>query len=99
MAHSVAPPAGTGVARRRVRPELLRLLDDLPPARQTELLDFARFLHQQAAETGFAESPAAPIELRLAPATTLAGLTGIVALGGDAVVDTEALYDDTADHR
>ena len=99
MANSEAPLAGTDMARRRVRPELLRLLDSLPPARQTELLDFARFLHQQATQTDFAEPSGAPIELRLAPATTLEELTGIVALGGDAVVDTEALYDGTADHR
>jgi hypothetical protein len=92
MARSVA-------ARWKVRPELLRLLDTLPPSRQDELLDFARFLHQQAAEMGAAEPAGPAIELRLAPAATLAGLTGIVALGGDAVADAEALYDDTADRR
>jgi hypothetical protein len=73
---------------------LLRLLDALPRAKQTELLDFARFLHQQASVIRPASTLGNPhIELRVAPAATLLGLTGLVALGGDAVADTEALYD------
>jgi len=34
--------------------------------------------------------------LHAAPAGTLSALTGLVALDGDAVADTEALYDDNA---
>jgi hypothetical protein len=33
------------------------------------------------------------VALRGVPAGTLAHLTGIVALGGDAILDSEALYD------
>jgi hypothetical protein len=83
----------------RVQPELLRLLDVLPAAKQDELLDFARFLYQQTADRPAPLSPRdSSIELRTAPATTLAGLTGLVQLGGDAVADVEALYDDDRNH-
>lgn len=82
-----------------IKPELLRVLDALPPFRQAEVLDFARFLHQQMAIGEQAEMRRpSQIEVRVAPATTLLGLTGLVALGGDAVADTEALYDSDSRH-
>ena len=79
-----------------LRPELWRLLDVLPPSKQAALLDFARFLHEQSrADRPMVESyPTAP-ELHAVPAETLKSLTGLVALGGDALIDTEALYDGT----
>jgi hypothetical protein len=82
-----------------IKPELLRVLDALPPSRQTEVLDFARFLHQQVVvgELGRGSQPSG-IAVRTAPATTLIGLTGLVTLGGDAVADTEALYDPDGCH-
>lgn len=77
-----------------IKPELLRLLDALPRSKQIELLDFARFLHQQIRIAGSGLTDAKPqIELHVAPATTLLSLTGLVALGGDAVADSESLYD------
>jgi len=83
-----------GVSAAKVRPELLRLLDVLPPVRQVEVLDFARFLYQQIAVVAPDRPPQiTQIELRMAPAITLLELTGLVHLGGDAVADTEALYD------
>jgi hypothetical protein len=89
----------TGMPAIRVKSELLCLLDALPSPRQAEVLDFARFLHQQTVLT---EPPKVsrypPIQLRVVPATTLLDLTGLVALGGDAVVDTEALYDNASHH-
>jgi len=86
------PPIPTA-RRSAIKPELLRLLDALPRAKQVELLDFARFLQQQAAGTAPVPTFGVPqIELRVAPATSLLGLTGLVALGGDAVADTESLY-------
>jgi len=79
--------------------ELLRLLDALPHPKQVEVLDFARFLHQQATGAGpTAASQVLPIDLRAAPASTLLTLSGLVALGGDAVADTEALYDNDGLH-
>ena len=82
-----------------IKPELLRVVDALPPSKQAEVLDFARFLRQQmaAGEPGEVRQPSR-IELRVVPATTLLGLSGLVALGGDAVADTEALYDSGRRH-
>ena len=82
-----------------IKPELLRVVDALPPSKQAEVLDFAHFLRQQmaAGEPGEVRQPWR-IELRVVPATTLLGLTGLVALGGDAVADTEALYDSGRHH-
>jgi hypothetical protein len=59
------------------------------------VLDFAQFLRQQTLEKAVGEtpSPGPKIQLNLAPAASLADLTGLVSLGGDALADTEALYD------
>lgn len=77
-----------------VRSELLRLLNELPPSRQAEVLDFARFLRRQAVGAqAEVEAPVAPMSLRALPAATLVGLSEVVSLGGDAVADAEALYD------
>jgi len=73
-----------------IRPELLRLLDDLPQPKQVELLNFARYLRQQTAQD-LRDNGAA---LHGVSADALVHLTGRVALGGDARLDTEALYDD-----
>lgn len=82
-----------------IKRELLQVLDALPPSRQAEILDFAQFLRQQMTlgELGKAWQPSR-IEVRLVPATTLLGLTGLVVLGGNAIADTEALYDIDSQH-
>jgi hypothetical protein len=78
----------------RFRPELLRVFDRLPLPQQKEVLNFARFLQQQTAvEEPLSPTPQPQVQLRTAPATTLAALTSLVRLGGDALADTEALYD------
>jgi len=83
----------------RIEPELLRALAELSQRRQAEVLDFARFLGQHAERTDPAEArPVTHIELRPAPADTLLRLTGLVALGGDALADSEGLYDDNGSH-
>ena len=81
-----------------LRPELWRLLDVLPPSKQAALLDFARFLHEQSRDDRqMVESYQAAPALHAVPAATLKALTGIVALGGDALADSEALYDGNHD--
>lgn len=75
----------------RVGSELLRLLDELPQSKQMELLNFARFLHRQT--LGVEETEEGVAKLRPVLADTLVHLTGVLALGGDALRDTEALYD------
>ena len=83
----------------KVQPELLRLLAALPKPRQADVLEFARSLGQFAEVEGPVGMKAqARIALRLAPADTLLRLTGLVTLGGDALVDAEALYDDNGRH-
>lgn len=83
----------------KIEPELLRTLAALSQRRQAEVLDFARFLGQRVEQTVPPEADLATgIELRLAPADTLLQLTGLVALGGDAAADSEALYDDNGSY-
>jgi|GEM_PF-1794057 len=94
MARKTTNPADARTLATKVEPELLRVLDALPPSRQAEVLDFARFLYQQTAIPEPDKMLQPPrIKARVAPAATLLNLTGLVALGGDAVTDTEALYD------
>ena len=49
MTGAIAAPIDATRLTARIRPELLRLLDVLPLAKQAQILDFARFLHQQGA--------------------------------------------------
>lgn len=79
-----------------VKERLIDILDHLSSAQQQQVLDFARFLRQQALEetAGEAPSPGPGIPLHLVPAVSLMDVTGLVSLGGDAVADTEALYND-----
>jgi hypothetical protein len=87
------------LSSQEVKQALWEILEQLPPAQRHQVLDFARFLYQQvltpSRSLGETEGVAAPehkIQLRLVPAGSLVGLTGLVSLGGDAVADTEALY-------
>jgi len=74
-----------------VQETLVNILDHLSSVQRQQVLDFARFLRQQAVEK--APSSGQRIQLNLVPAASVADLTGLVSLGGDAVADTEALYD------
>ena len=84
-----------------VKQALWDILEQLPPAQRHQVLDFARFLYQQVltpplslGETEGVAAPEQKIQLRLVPTESLVGLTGLVSLGGDAVADTEVLYND-----
>lgn len=93
-----ATHADTNSLVMRIEPELLRTLAGLSHRRQAEVLDFARFLEQRAEQSPAEIGAASRIELRLAPTDTLLQLTGLVALGGDALADSEAFYDDNGSH-
>jgi hypothetical protein len=67
--------------------KLIEAFRRLPPARQVDLLDK---LHQL-------QTPSGP-RLRTVPASRLHALTGIVSLGGNAIADTEALYNGDGSH-
>lgn len=64
--------------------ELIEAVRRLSPGRRAELLDKLEALRQ-------------PV-VRAVPASRLYDLTDLVSLGGDAVVDAEALYDDNGGH-
>ena len=73
-----------------IKDSLLEVLDSLPLDRQAEVLDFALYLRQK---TAVEPKAASRIVLRTVPASHLKSLLGLVAIGGDAVEDTERLYD------
>lgn len=94
---SVTSSKQAAASRPAIMPQLLHLLDLLPPAKQSEVLNFARFLHQQTRTTVPADAATGlTIDVRLVAPTNLVELTDLVALGGDAKADTEALYDNDA---
>ncbi len=70
---------------------VIRVLDDLSDEQLAEVLDFALFLKQRQQTRTRDERR---IEVKSVPASHLDPLVGIVSWGGDAVVDTERLYDD-----
>jgi len=85
------------LSEQHLRQEVLRTLDELPREKLVEVLDFARFLQMQGAKEGIPEvqpQASAKLTMRTVPASHLDSLTGLVAWGGDAVEDTERLYDD-----
>ena len=74
-----------------VKDSLLEVLDSLPPERQAEVLDFALYLKQKATVEPKTTSR---IVLRTVPASHLISLLGLISIGGDALEDTERLYDE-----
>jgi hypothetical protein len=66
-----------------LKQQLVRELDELPPDKLMEVLDFVAFLRTR-------KVPLVPS----LPASSLDRLTGLVAWGGDALADTEKLYDE-----
>lgn len=64
--------------------KLIEAFRRLPPRRRAELLDRLQALREP--------------ELRTVPASRLYALTGLVSLGGDALTDTEAIYDGHGGH-
>ncbi len=83
------------------RQSILDLLDELPPESLTMVETFVRFLREQAqrgkpvvAAPDSAELPRFRYPTVPVPASSLDGLIGIMhPVGGDALADTEALYD------
>jgi hypothetical protein len=67
-----------------LKQQLMRELDELPPDKLVEVLDFIVFLRTR-------KVPLIPS----LPASSLDPLTSLVAWGGDALADTERLYDES----
>ena len=80
----VAPEVSTKQA-------IVKLLDELPSDKLVEVLDFVQFLKERKREQGETVSRIVP---KPVPASHLKGWADLVAWGGDAVKDTENLYDE-----
>jgi hypothetical protein len=76
--------------RDRLKEATLNVLDELTRDRLAEVLDFALFVRQREGKKS-----GAPRDQRVlsVPAAQLDGLVALVAWGGDALSDTERLYD------
>jgi hypothetical protein len=80
-----------------IKEAVKRALDELPVEKIEEVLDFALFLKARWTEKGESKATtqdATKLILHTLPASHLDQLTGLVSWGGDAVADTERLYDD-----
>ena len=69
---------------------IVKLLDELPSDKLVEVLDFVQFLKERQREQG---GMASRIEVKAVPASHLKSLLGLISIGGDALEDTERLYD------
>lgn len=81
---------------RQVRKRILRLLNDLPPDRLALAERFVQFLHEQAQAVVDRERlPVYPTIV--APPSSLSKWASLIREGyvGDALADTESLYDET----
>ncbi len=67
-----------------LKQRLMKELNELPPDKLSEVLDFVTFLKTR-------KLPSVPS----LPASSLDHLTGLVNWGGDALADTERLYDES----
>ena len=76
--------------RDRLKEATLRVLDELPRERVAEVLDLALFVKQRETKKDDTERN---LIVPAVPAAQLDALVGLVAWGGDAVADTERLYD------
>jgi hypothetical protein len=76
-----------------VKEAIIKTLDELLPEQVSEVWDFTTFLRARAEQAKNSQCESR-VSLRLVPATSLFALTGIVSLGGDAVTETEAVYDE-----
>lgn len=76
-----------GVAELEIKERVLQELEKLPPEKLGEVLDFVVFLKNRTTR----EETHIPV--RFLPASHLDGLVGLVAWGGDALADSERLYD------
>lgn len=77
----------------KIQDEIIALLSELPFEAKTTVKQFTLFLSEQLRAKHEARPPAKIVTV---PASSLVGLTGLLSPGyeGNALEDTEALYDD-----
>jgi hypothetical protein len=86
------------VWEQRIKREVEEALKKLPVEKMAEVLDFVLFLRKRYGEVE-PEEPAdydsTTPSLRSMPASHMDDLTGLVEWGGDALADSEHIYDDS----
>ena len=78
------------VTANSLKEAVIRVLEELPSERVTEVLDFALFLRQRLQAE---DLPSKRLVVKAIPAARLYPLVGLVSWGGDALADTERLYE------
>ncbi|MGQ9710951.1 MAG: DUF2281 domain-containing protein [Anaerolineae bacterium] len=78
------------VAGITLRDAIIKTLDELPSEQVAEVLDFVLFLKQRAQAERREPQPRV---VKTVPAGHLDAVIGFVAWGGDALADTERLYE------
>ncbi|MEW6366058.1 MAG: hypothetical protein AB1714_15620 [Acidobacteriota bacterium] len=84
-----------GIGIDEAKAALMETLQDLSADDIKELVDFAAYLRNKSHRDGALRQD----QLRALPASSLAALTSIASLGGDALRDSEALYDEPSPGR
>ncbi len=69
---------------------LIKIIDELPSEKVSEILDFATFLRERSKTDPLDQYG---VIVKTVPAEHYKALSGIVKWGGDALEDTERLYD------
>lgn len=72
----------------RLKEETIRLLDEVPGERMEQVRDFVLFVTGQS-------NRRTPLTLKTIPAKDLLPLIGIASFGGDALEDSERIWDDS----
>lgn len=86
------------VLEQQIKREVEEALKELPVDKMGEVLDFIMFLKRRYAEGELQESSDRDIAtsfMPTMPASHLDYLTGLVEWGGDALADSERIYDDS----
>jgi len=73
-----------------IKEKIARMLDEIPAEKMVEILDFATFIREHSLPSTNLTHP--PV-VKAVPAKRLRQLAGMVSWGGDAMMDTERLYE------
>jgi hypothetical protein len=76
-----------------IKEQIIRELDELSPEGLRELHHYIEFLRHKRRERDREPAVEAVYPTRFVSAKRLDALTGVINIGGDALADSEALYD------
>ncbi len=75
-----------------IKEKIIEVMNELPAEKMIEILDFAAFVRQNFQHRNIARNLTTP-KIEEIPAARLRLLTGIIAWGGDALIESERLYE------